>query len=70
MHVLDQTWVPDDQEQLEDRIHRVSRIHNVTIYRYGSVGTIEQYIEKVNQDKSEVNKRILDLRAAGLRAVA
>lgn len=69
MHILDHTWVPDDQEQLEDRIHRISRVHNVTVYNYHSVGTIEQYIDQVNKDKENVNQTILQLRREGVRAI-
>ena len=52
---MDETWVPDDQEQGEDRIHRVSRIHNVTCYYLRTTGTIEEYIEKRVARKQNVN---------------
>jgi len=66
---MDETWVPDDQEQGEDRIHRVSRIHQVTCYYIRTNGTIEEYIEKKVQRKQNVNNIILDLRREGLRAL-
>lgn len=69
IHILDETWDPDDQEQLEDRIHRASRIHQVTCYYYRSEGTIEEYIHEVTQGKMDLNRKILDLRRHGLRAV-
>jgi SNF2 family DNA or RNA helicase len=67
---LDETWNPDDQEQVEDRIHRISRIHQVTIYRIRSKGTIEEYIEQVTMNKADINREILDVhrRIAALRA--
>jgi SNF2 family DNA or RNA helicase len=68
VHILDETWVPDDQEQLEDRIHRASRMHRVTCYYYRSKNSIEQYIQEVNIDKRSVNKAILDIRRQGFRA--
>ena len=68
VHILDETWVPDDQEQLEDRVHRASRIHQVTCFYYRSRDTIEQYIYEVNQEKAFVNEDILDLRRNGFRA--
>lgn len=68
IHILDETWVPDDQEQLEDRIHRASRIHQVTAYYYRSRDTIEEYIYENNIYKSSINRDILDLRRQGLRA--
>jgi SNF2 family DNA or RNA helicase len=69
VHILDETWVPDDQEQLEDRIHRASRIHQVTCFYYRTRNTIEEYIKQVNDDKAFTNENILDLRRNGLRAV-
>lgn len=69
IHLMDETWNPDDQEQLEDRIHRASRIHQVTCYYYRSEDTLEEYIKDVTEGKIEINKNILDLRKQGLRAV-
>lgn len=65
---MDETWVPDDQEQGEDRIHRVSRIHQVTCYYIRTLDTIEHYIEQRVARKQDVNNVILDLRREGLRA--
>jgi SNF2 family DNA or RNA helicase len=68
VHILDETWVPDDQEQLADRAHRASRMHQVTVYTYRSKGTVEEYIEKVNVEKAAINQQILDIRRRGFRA--
>jgi SNF2 family DNA or RNA helicase len=57
---IDETWVPDDQEQVEDRIHRVSRIHQVTIYRLTTLGTIDERIREITEDKDKIQKTILD----------
>jgi SNF2 family DNA or RNA helicase len=57
---IDETWVPDDQEQLEDRIHRVSRIHQVTIYRLSGADTIDEHIRGITDDKELVQKTLLD----------
>lgn len=65
IHVLDETWNPDDQEQLEDRIHRVSLIHQVVVYNYRSEGTIERYISGRTLGKAITNANILDLRRRG-----
>jgi SNF2 family DNA or RNA helicase len=46
--VCDQTWIPDDQEQVEDRAHRVSRNHNVTIWNLASLGTIDEAVALTN----------------------
>lgn len=57
---LDKTWIPDDQEQVEDRIHRVSRIHNVNIYSLISEGTIEETITEQNITLDEIQKALMD----------
>ena len=58
--IIDETWTPDDQEQLEDRIHRVSRIHQVTIYRLITKDSIDEYIQQRTMQKDAVQKMILD----------
>ena len=58
--VCDQTWVPDDQEQVEDRAHRVSRNHNVTIWNLASLGTIDEDIATINTEREGEIIEILD----------
>lgn len=60
--ILDETWNPDDQEQATDRVHRASRIHQVTCYYLHSTGTLEEYIRQVTDRKGRLNKKILDER--------
>lgn len=63
VHILDETWVPDNQEQVEDRVHRASRMdHQVRIYYYRTKDSIEEYIQKMVAEKAMNNKTILDLR--------
>lgn len=62
IHILDETWNPDDQEQLEDRIHRISRIHQVMVYKYRSRGTIEESIAELNLHKRITTRNIMDVR--------
>lgn len=66
MVILDETWNPDDQLQVEDRIHRLSRIHQVTIWKLFSRGTIEEAIARKNITSEESIKGIMD----GQRGVA
>lgn len=54
MVVIDPPWLSDDDEQLYARIHRVSRIHQVTIYRLLSVGTIDGWISSLTDAQREV----------------
>lgn len=58
--VLDETWNPDDQEQVEDRIHRLSRMHQVTIWKVFSKGTIEESIYTNNLQSERGIKGIID----------
>jgi SNF2 family DNA or RNA helicase len=66
-HILDETWNPDDQEQLEDRIHRISRIHQVTCYYYRSRNSIEQYIQETTSDKKKLNDIVLDVHRRAMK---
>lgn len=59
---FDETWDPDDQEQAEDRCHRASRIHQVTIYYLRTIGTVEEYVLDTTTGKSLTNSQILDIR--------
>lgn len=57
---LDETWIPDDQEQVEDRIHRVSRLHQVTIHYLRTLETVEENIALVTGSRERTTKRLLD----------
>lgn len=59
---LDETWSPAHKEQAEDRAHRASRIHNVTIYTLRSKGTIEETIMVRLDGKRSAHQFILDER--------
>lgn len=58
--LIDETFIPDDQEQVEDRIHRVSRIHQVTIWKLLSLGSIEEEIAKTTEYREGIIKERLD----------
>lgn len=58
--ILDETFIPDDQEQVEDRVHRVSRMHNVTVHYVRSLGTIEEKIARLTFGRNINTKQILD----------
>jgi SNF2 family DNA or RNA helicase len=66
-HFLDEPWAPDEAEQAEDRLHRVSRQHQVTIYVYRSRDTIDEYRMSTAADKKEAQAFILDVRRQLLR---
>lgn len=58
--VVDRTHNPDDQTQFEDRCHRISRVHNVTVWNLCSLGTIDTGILKETQLTARSLRRILD----------
>lgn len=65
-HILDETWVPDHQEQAENRItptteERMERA-SIGVYYYRTGKSIEEYIQKLVADKQLNNKTVLDLR--------
>lgn len=62
MVLLDLPWTDDEIRQMEDRIHRISRIHQVTVYRLQSKGTIEQKIAEMTDQQ---RKDLMALRPAG-----
>lgn len=64
--LLDETSIPDDQEQVEDRVHRTSRMHQVTIYVLRVLDTIEEEIAWVTCARADVQNYLLD----GTRGVA
>jgi SNF2 family DNA or RNA helicase len=63
MVILDETWVPDDQTQVEDRIHRLSRTEGraaATYWYVRSRGTIEEHIAATTLGKDQIQKRLMD----------
>lgn len=62
VHLIDEMWAPDDDEQAEDRAHRVSRIHQVTVFTYRTLGTIDEDIATTKWEKKETHELILDIR--------
>lgn len=60
--ICDQTYIPDDQEQVEDRAHRPAgdRIHNVTIWYLASIGTIDEDMAVLNTERQQAIMNIID----------
>ena len=59
MVILDETWNTSDQEQVEDRLHRLSRIHQVTIWKIFADVTIEEH-HPANADAEFNIKSVMD----------
>lgn len=61
--IMDETWIPDDQLQVEDRAHRASNVkHQVHIWYVRAEDTIEEMIAEHNFAKAENNFVMLDKR--------
>jgi len=58
--ICDQTWNPDDQIQVEDRAHRLSRIHQVTIWTLATKESIDETLIKKNFVHEMDIKKIMD----------
>lgn len=58
--LFDETYNPDDQTQVEDRIHRLSRIHQVTIWKLFSRNTVEEGIARDNLKTENSIRGIID----------
>lgn len=58
--IIDSTFNHEDQEQVEDRAHRISRMHNVTVWNLASTSSIDESILKNCYRMETSIKRILD----------
>lgn len=63
IHVLDETWSPDDQEQLEDRGMR-NRTTALMVHYYRTEDSIQEYIWETTRFKAKANVSVLDIRNA------
>lgn len=59
IHILDETWNPDDQEQLEDRGMRNRTTPLICLY-YRTESSIQDYIAETAAAKFETNTKVLD----------
>lgn len=61
--IMDETWIPDEQLQVEDRVHRASNVkHQVHVWYVRAEDTIEEMIAEANFAKAENNFVMLDKR--------
>lgn len=66
MIFLDLPWTSDQAEQVESRIHRVSRVHQVTVYRLLSRGTIDEWLASTTDEQRQ---RMLSAKPQEIREV-
>lgn len=57
---IDETFIPDDQEQVENRIHRMSRIHHVTVWYLRTLESVEEGICRITGAREALTKARLD----------
>lgn len=62
MVFISETRVPDNQEQAEDRIHRVSKPRQCMYYYLRSQGTVDVGTALINEERTRDTKRLLDVR--------
>ena len=58
--MFDSPYDPDRIEQIEDRVHRASSMHNVTIWNLIGVGTIDQAIMEKMTRRYKITRRVMD----------
>ena len=58
--MYEDNFSPAIMQQREDRAHRATTRHNVTIYRFICRGTIEEKVRKALGNKMSLNNQVLD----------
>lgn len=58
--IIDSTFNHEDQEQVEDRAHRLSRVHNVSIWNLATTNSIDESILRHTYKMDTSIKKILD----------
>jgi SNF2 family DNA or RNA helicase len=59
--LLDETWIPDDQDQVEGRVHRTSDVkHQVRCWYFVTEGTIEEQIGSVVDARDAGQRSAMD----------
>jgi hypothetical protein len=58
--LLDLPYDPDMLEQIEDRIHRASNMHQVTIWTLIGVGTIDQVVAQTISRRYQATRTMMD----------
>lgn len=60
IHIMDESWNPDDQEQLEDRGMR-DRVTPLIVKYYRTKDSIQEYIREVTSGKVISNRNVVDV---------
>ena len=62
---LDKDWTPANNNQAIDRLHRIGQESNVTVVELLAKNTIEEYIEKMLEDKQETFDTLIEGKVNG-----
>ena len=62
---LDKDWTPANNSQAVDRLHRIGQKDNVTVIELMAKNTIEEYIEKVLEEKQETFDNLIEGKVNG-----
>ncbi len=57
---MDPWWNPAVEDQAADRAHRIGQLRPVTIYRFITLGTIEEKIVELHQNKRDLADSLLE----------
>ena len=55
----DRWWNPAVENQATDRAHRIGQVRRVQVHKYVSIGTVEERIDKMLQEKSQLASNIV-----------
>ena len=58
--MFDSPYDPDRIEQIEDRVHRASRIHQVTIWTLLAVRTVDQVVASTVNSRYKLTRAMMD----------
>ena len=60
MICLSQCWTASQNEQAQDRIHRIGTSNNVTIYYLITSDTVDEKVDEIVEDKSAISDYLID----------
>jgi SNF2 family DNA or RNA helicase len=56
---FDRWWNPAVENQATDRAHRIGQVRRVQVHKYVSIGTVEERIDRMLQEKSQLAANIV-----------
>jgi SNF2 family DNA or RNA helicase len=56
---FDRWWNPAVENQATDRAHRIGQVRRVQVHKYVSIGTVEERIDRMLQEKSQLASNIV-----------